>query len=399
VYPIIEQLLEWRLLAQSGDQVSLWHPSLLDIFLGRQMNTEFKMAIADTEGSYVLEALSAPLDHTRPIQHAAALAKGNLVILNRIAEFDADTFQTRGVELTGQTLPALTSGWSKSDDLEDLVRQVKLHVASPQEREAMRIKSWDEFEAAHADDVPPESFGDSSDLDLIAELLATVRLFSSVLRSSEHTADPKLKKELLARALDQWSTVALLTLAEEDVYRTASEFLLGLYQSRGERPPKGDNLEAFISRLVHLLFAAFISIDMHESLGTRKLNEILSELLSDDEYVENPARALFGTLLYSELESDKGSQWLDFFERLFRDHRSYLVVLDVMTVSLKRRYYFGPIREQDRDRLASLIADVTLDVNGVSSQARRSQSKPRLITELRQHRLEIEGSGSVTAEP
>lgn len=381
VLPIVEQLLEWRILVQHGDLVGFWHPALLDIFLGRRINTEFRTASAEVQNSYTELALSDPLLHSRPIEHAAALAKGNRVILERIAQFDERTFLDRGPKLESADLLAITprSTTSGPRDLEALAKQVQVHVPSPEERENLQIEEWQRFEASHAEDAPPEDFGDDDELGLIDELLATVRLFSSVLRSSEHLADADLKRALLRRAVEQWAGVAVLILLEESFNEISTEIVK-------QNIVKGDLSEddriAFIDRIVHLFLVVFISVDMNEALGTRKMNELLDELLEDGEFFGNPAYALFGTLLFSELEAEIGSRWLDFMERVLKDHKKYQLVLDTLMVSLQRRFYYGPIREQDRDRLAALLADVVLEMNGVRNERRRARAKAELVAQL-----------------
>jgi hypothetical protein len=376
------------LLVQHGDLVGFWHPALLDIFLGRRINTEFRTASADVEGSYTQLALSSPLRHLRPIEHAAALAKGNRVILESIADFDEGVFASRGPALESVSLPAIgtSSAWSESGDLEALTKQVKVDIPSPEEREKMQVEAWQRFEASHAEDVPPENFGDDDELELLDELLSTVRLFSSVLRSSEHLADADLKRALLTRAVEQWAGVAVLMLVEENIHQTSTEYVKrNIFKMSERNGLSDDDLIAFVDRIVHLFVVVFISIDMNEALGTRKMNELLAELLGDEGFFGNPAHALFGTLLFSELESGTGSRWLDFMERLFKAHKRFQVVLDMLMVSLQRRFYFGPIREQDRSRLAALLADVVLEMNGIRTGEARVRGKSDLIAQLNKH--------------
>jgi hypothetical protein len=388
--PVIEQLLEWRLLVERSDQVGFWHPALLDLFLGRLIDSEFSSAEWDDEDSYVQMALTDPLKHRRPVEHAAFLGRGNRILLSRIADFNETVFG-RSPELEAATLPrwGLIEEGEGVSNVEALETQVRIEVPTPEERQRRRDEAWARWEAEHADDPEREDFEDEAEMDLIDELLQTARIFSTVLRGSERLEDLDLKSQLLQRAVRQWGQIAILLAVEERVHGSIREHLRERIEEESPAKSKqeSEQREILAHRVVNAFFGSFVQAMMATSLGTRKLDGILAEVLDADAFFENVPCALFGTLLFGELESDQGSEWLNYCEKLFARHRQYMFVNDLLYIFLQRKYHFGPVREADRTRLANLIVEAVLDLNGITGSEGRSRGRINILQGLRQKAL------------
>jgi Calcineurin-like phosphoesterase len=365
---VLDSLVLRRMLTEDDHGIGFRHPALRDLFLA-------KMLLED--GDVRRWVLEDPLRYAPAIRHAAALARSDRDLLVAAS----DVLEQRRLEIDGVNeglfrLVGDAPGWSSSPDLANAARMLGPVPETPVEQlDDQYDEVWEEMEAAELQRTEPEPTPSR-------RFMLAVDLLSGVLRNSELVDDVELKYGLLTAAIRGWGTGAVFLALDEDRTNVGRDLFASIARDLGSKLDD-DALARLAETMAKVMIALATGIAVLEGLGTVKLLALVERALDDDEFMSEPANALFTTFLYVQMVTKGRGARL----RILLDmHGSHVVVREIVRFIALRTYYRESLSHDETTRYENVLVEVGLLHQGVREPRARASAQGRLLAEIRRNK-------------
>lgn len=210
---------------------------------------------------------------------------------------------------------------------------------------------------------------EESELQPFANYMDALKLAGAILRNSELVNDVELKDRLFSKFIERWADVLIWLLTTID---SANETQI---DKLAELLPAGGSIDP--SWLAKVAFPNVIFVSLHDSLGTAKLERVISKHL-DSKDLELVTR-LLGTVLYADLTL---TDYLDKLEALLNYAQSHRLTKDIVFLKLLELFHFKKLSHTESQRVAKLAARVYAELNAGKSSREQAFVKDAFVRKL-----------------
>lgn len=388
---IVDQLVAWNVLREKDDEVGFWHPAICDLFLGRNLASEFTLGTSDKTESYASVALSEPLMHFHPIRHCAQLTRGNIELLQRIGELaNSDPGLSRAARDHSEDKPVLDFSGLTRGDLNDSDTGPEVErepdVASPgAEENQSSAGEWKQYLTEQDRQQGLTSFDAPELVSRSMTVLRTVSLVSIVVRSSERIEDQKLKRDVVKSALLLWS-VAFDELREDVVLSSGLDNAISraIQKRSGGENADGRESERRRKGLNRLLLGLVVMSGVISDLSSSKLAKALREVLESGEIKSDVLATTLGAIALAEGLRAHDTTWLSELRKTYLQVGKKPISRELIFAYLMYVISDTGSGVDVYDDVLAFLADLVLDAGGRTGPARRSTEKTRVMETLRQ---------------
>jgi hypothetical protein len=377
----IDSLIRRRVLVEDGLGVGFRYPALLHLFAAKE-------AIEDDE----FEAqLFADMSSYGPvIRHMAGISRRDVNTLRRAVDqaLSARRELADGVNVDQFDLITDEHGWSKITDLEHARQIVERRPEPPTEEELDEI--YDEGIDEPGEQVDLKPFENQSSATAMRQLANSFALAAAVLQSSELVEDIELRVEALREIIEGWSVMTVLMALEEDIFQELTDILDPIIPNIDDP----DRRKSVVEHLARVFIVLLMSITLNFEAGAVHHERILSRLLDDEEFMEDSANALFGSMMYASLEFPN---WPERLAALFEKHGTHPMVREIVRVWATMEYHHGDLSTGTRLELENVLVEVTtpeLASGGKDAVALRAAQMAEVRDGLRRARTQSQWAQS-----
>ncbi|MBD8658437.1 metallophosphoesterase [Oxalobacteraceae sp. CFBP 13730] len=208
-----------------------------------------------------------------------------------------------------------------------------------------------------------------SELQPFANYMDALKLAGAVLRNSELVNDVDIKNRLYCKFIENWADVLIWLLATID---NASDSQI---DKLAELLPSGGTIDP--CWLAKVAFPNVIFGSLHESLGTAKLERVISRQLDCSE-LELVTR-LLSTILYVDLTL---YEYLNKLEELLSHAQSHRLTKDIVFLKLLELFHFKRLSPGESQRVAKLAARIYAELNAGKSGREQTMLKDAFVKKL-----------------
>jgi hypothetical protein len=372
---VLNSLIHRRILIEDADGVGFRHVALQHLLAA-------KLMLEDSD--FAEFVMADPLRYSDVVRHAAALRRTDRALLDHVGRVARAVVKSseRGIKKAFDDLEHPFD----PDSRIDAASFVENLPPAPAESPDLLDKRLNEmYEQLEMDDVTPSS---RKLPERTSDLLSAVALLSVVLAGSELVDDVTLKTQLLKDSIEAWSIAS-------DILNSDPERVASLRQMLEQFFPGAEDedlaaRDRMLDALTQITITLGLGFGAATILDTPGLGVAAEGVVADDEFMSSPVRALYATLLYSELGLP---DWPDKLRDLVYRHRAHRITADLVQTMALYHYFLPGTPDNQARKLENLIADlVSGSTTGREGVQERSAARSKLLAQLQRERTKRQGA-------
>jgi hypothetical protein len=364
---VIQELVDRRLLAIEDGVASFRHPALQALLAAR---------FTRDDTSFAGWVTSDPVANADIVRHRAALLLNDLELLTKVGSAVEAAIATGVASLGDYKLESLIDIGATPPPDPSRIRE-RLRATAPIAPDALEAAIDDLYEQAGG--VPTKPI-DAAELEGLGRLFSAVNLLSSVVLSSELVPDMPRRRTLLMKAINGWAATSIVLLKQEQEIGGIAELITRTFLKNVHESERDKRLEKAVRVTVMLYLIIFVV----GSLGNRRVDPLLPEVLEDADFMTNSIHALLAVVLAYHRRSPG---WHRRLIELYEKHGSHNFVRDLVEVLALARYQSTLVTEQERRDLERFLLDFHTSGTDVSGVQRRQAVRSQVLADLRKSRI------------